>query len=302
MKPIVDISYWQGWNYNESPDDPRIDFDKLIANSSGVIARAGYGHSQDMRFDQYAAALGSHLKGAYWYVTDDADPAHQAEAFADAIENVEFGPLWLAGDALLPVLWADCEDNNAGLSKSGLARHYKIFLDQLEALVPWASTRTGIYTRGSFWNDYINFAGWEPHYPLWVAHYTDGAPITPHAWDGYPYILHQYSADGNMAGSEFGVVSRDIDINRVNPEFVAAPEPRPDPEPPPLYVPKMRVLRNVRIRNKPSTMGTPLGTLTAGMIVTVQEIKAQNSQAVWVRHEHGWSALTWYGWRFMDGV
>ena len=297
-KPIADISYWQGRNIADSPADPGIDFDKLIANTAGVICRAGDGLIEDRRFKQYVAGLGSHLIGAYWFTREDIDPVRQANKFADVVSGVDFARVQLVGGDL-PALWMDAEDNSAGKTKAALSVHYAKFIETLEMR---NSRKIGVYTRASFWNYHVGNAGWEDQFPLWVAHYTTREPLIPDAWD--KYHLHQHSADKNGRGAEFGVLSTDIDLNRIHPDLIPKVI-----EPPVVIEPhtcpnlgQLRARYNLAIRVEPSTSGVKVGTLAKGEIVDALKIHPQNAAVVWVKHAQGWSAVTYFGALMMEAV
>ena len=107
---------------------------------------------------------------------------------------------------------------------------------------PW------VYTNENFGNQYLTEDYWLD-YPLVVASYPkvpypikwDWEPTgIPGVWD--EYVCHQFSADGNRAGKEFGAGgSHAIDLNKMDGKVFAAfsgkpePEPLPEPEPNPDY-------------------------------------------------------------------
>ena len=110
--PIVDISYWNGRPYPEY-DSSGIDYSLLMSKTDGVIVRAGYGITEDPRYEESVNALEGHpgLLGAYWFVTEDTNGQWQAEAFIEALMDA---------DALPDYLIADCEDSRLVLSPSAL--------------------------------------------------------------------------------------------------------------------------------------------------------------------------------------
>ena len=78
-----------------------------------------------------------------------------------------------------------------------------------------------VYTRATWWNPNTVPQTWPKEYDLWVAHYTSApegtivgtkpVPWIPNDWGTEHYDFWQYSADGNMLGSEYGVESDSID-------------------------------------------------------------------------------------------
>mgnify|MGYP005814424153 CR=1 FL=1 len=75
-----------------------------------------------------------------------------------------------------------------------------------------------VYTNYGFSRNYDDKAwlGALQNYPLWVANYTTAdKPLLPRGW--VDYLLWQYSAGRNYKGAAYGVSSRDVDLDRVNP-------------------------------------------------------------------------------------
>ena len=76
-----------------------------------------------------------------------------------------------------------------------------------------------IYTRASYWNQFLGALPWTQDYDLWVAnwvaHWTPTSrPRLPRGWATYRFW--QYSGDGNGQGASLGVSSPDIDLNLFN--------------------------------------------------------------------------------------
>lgn len=208
-KPIVDVSKWQG----------DIDYPTLINKTSGVVIRASASLYADSRFVQNYDGLQAHPGelGAYHFLYSNRSASAQAETFLDVV-----------GNRLFDFLVIDVEDNAVGFTKSQMAAHVKTWIDHVRAARPGDEIR--IYTRGEWWDWNIGKAGWEQDYRLWVAHYGTMNPRVPLAWNGV-WTMHQYSADGNGLGAEYGVSSSSIDLNRMNPEYYPPPEPPPGATP-----------------------------------------------------------------------
>jgi len=290
--PIADISVWQGRAYPEYGTSG-IDYPLLMSKTDGVIVRAGYGVTEDARYAESINALEQHpgILGAYWYVTDDMNGQWQAEAFIGVVKDGNIQPDFLI---------ADCEDNSLGLSQAALRARYKLFLDTLAAEYP--TVRLAIYTRASFWNLNVGVAGWEKNYRLWVAHYGTDTPAIPAAW--YDWWLHQYSADGNGLGAEYGVISEDIDLNKLD---VSPPAPPPPAAAP---VPQLRVIANVlNVRSGPGTGYPIVDKRKKGDVVDAYGVAPISGVSVWARIDPAmerWAAITHPSWgvprRYMEEV
>jgi len=228
---ILDISHWQ---------KKILDVEKMVSNAHGVILRAGSvdnvtGQSYiDHDYYENVDKLDGLLPlGAYWYYIPNHDPLKQAEDFCELMTLHDFH--------IPPV--ADVECNPNWNSKYNFARWLYKFLTRVEALT---GVRPMIYTRGYFWNDNLGDPAWAGDYDLIIARYTsylkpwgnrnETDKYRPAPWDTWK--LWQWSADGNMMGSHFGVGSNSIDMNRFNgtlADFYAwcnwQQEPEPEPEP-----------------------------------------------------------------------
>lgn len=135
------------------------------------------------------------LRGAYhFYVTED-DPEEQARFF---LSTVTLRP----GD-LPPVV--DIEILGHG-TQPGLADRLATFLGIVERET---GTRPIIYTSPNFWNAHLTDRFGD--YPLWVAEYGVGTPVTPEGWDDW--TLWQWEKDVDVPGIEKGA-----DLSHLHPD------------------------------------------------------------------------------------
>ncbi|HMN11169.1 MAG TPA: GH25 family lysozyme [Bellilinea sp.] len=134
-----------------------------------------------------------------------------------------------------------------------------------------------IYTRQTWWDRFVLPRSFWKDYRLHAARYS--AALSGPWSDGMTkfrdwdeWFLHQYSADGNGLGKEYGVESTSIDLNRVNPKFAHLLE-LPHTEPPDPTTRSMKVLVNgLNIRNEPRVDSrTDIGDLHMGAQVRVTE-------------------------------
>ena len=213
-KPIVDISYWQGLPYTESPADSGIDYDLLASKVDGVILRASTGSYKDLRFEQNYQELKARgvPLACYHFFKPVVTTAAQIFVFDQARGDKVFD---------LPHFHyaLDVEAPASGWSQNKYRAEVQLMID--------ACGFDCVYTRASFWDPVIGY-WWPGNTPdLWIAHYGVEDPAEPVA--APPYTLHQFSEKG--PGAEFGVVSASIDLNKLNPETQPPPPEPPDPEP-----------------------------------------------------------------------
>lgn len=260
--PIADVSSWQG----------AINYPLLKSKTQGVILRAGNGLFTDPKFALNYSVLIGHPVGAYWFVQSNVSVAAQIDKFLAAISGKSL-PLGLVMDAEL---------NAGNLSQSALRNFYAAFLSALHSARP--DDRLVIYTRASYWNPAVGVAGWEKQYPLWVAHYGVTDPAIPLAWQGADYWLHQYSADGNNLGDDYGVSSDDIDLNKPGPTFEPDPDPLPVP-PPGDCEPQLLAVQTekVNIRAGAGTQYEDLGDYFKGDKVPVYKTVPVSASSVWAK-------------------
>ena len=208
IEPIVDVSHWQG----------DIDAQKMVSKAIGMYIRAGSIDNnsgicyEDYRLRENCTKFSENIPcGYYWYFRPNHDGFKQGEYFATLIKNASIN---------LPPM-VDVETPNTPWTQS-----YKKQLGEFLVIVDkhLPKTSCGIYTRGYYWNDFVEPTLWDDLSlrPLWVARYNN---IATHPWDNNPnsklrlrpwndYELWQWSA--NSCGAEFGVESNFIDLNRFN--------------------------------------------------------------------------------------
>lgn len=274
---IVDISYWQGLPYSESPDDSGVDYDLLAAKvlatpelkQRGVVLRATSGTAVDLRFEQHYAELSARgvPLASYHNFKPAVDIADQGEMYQQTIAGKEWD-FWMFERAL------DVETPYPFWSQPIYAtKTYEMML---------AGNFDCVYSSNYFWGLLIGLhaANWVNQYRRWVAHYTNAPqPLLPITWSGYD--MWQYSADGNGQGPDYGVRSSAIDLNKVNPAAV---------DPPPVPIPgagtfQMRAISAVNVREQPAASGSIYDTIQAGELVNVLDVAVESRSPVriWVQ-------------------
>ena len=213
---LIDISKWQG---SFTPK----------GNLDGVILRASYGLMRDQLFETFTVSARSiPVRGSYHYFSSNVSWEAQAELFLNQVKDKGFHFYGL-----------DFEKGYNNKS-AGFASSAKKWID-------YVAGETGqkvlLYTNPSTYTEWLRpYGNWMKDYELWVAQW----PYFPKPDTGQPrlpkgrsdWTLWQYSGDGNRKGAEYGVKSRDVDMNVFNgtaEEFYAwagveIPEPiEPDP-------------------------------------------------------------------------
>jgi hypothetical protein len=93
-----------------------------------------------------------------------------------------------------------------GLGSSALRTWVKTWLETTEQL----TGRTPmVYVSPYFWIDHLGNSTAFTHYPLWIAHYTTGAPKIPGGWPTWTFW--QRTSSGSVSG-----IGGHVDMNRFN--------------------------------------------------------------------------------------
>jgi GH25 family lysozyme M1 (1,4-beta-N-acetylmuramidase) len=227
----VDVSHWQEENGNV------INWQK-VADSGHVFAfhKATEGTTySDPRYDGNrtdAENVGLPF-GAYHFARPSGGTitAAQDDGVAEAQHFLNIAQP-ASGD-LLPVL--DLEANG-NLPVRRLTAWVQSWLN---AVFTATGVKPIIYTGPHFWETYMNntstFA--EQEFPLWIAHYTSGAPRVPgNNWDGRGWAFWQFTSQGQVPGIR-GNADRNYfsgaDLNQYKIPGAPLPTPSPDPAIPP---------------------------------------------------------------------
>ncbi|WP_158088552.1 GH25 family lysozyme [Thermoactinospora rubra] len=164
-----------------------------------IKATDGNAYSDPTYGRNYAGAKAAALvRGAYHFARPDASAN---DAIREAQHFVAYaGTHRQAGD-LPPAL--DME-NNGGLPPVALIAWTRDFLNEVERLTGRVPV---LYTSPGFWESSMANTREFTRYPLWLAHYTTGAPRIPGGWGSYTFW--QYTDAGSVPG-----VVGNVDVNR----------------------------------------------------------------------------------------
>ena len=263
----IDTSVWQGV----------MDFLKAVAAGARFnISRAGSINNvtgicyPDGQWPNNKFAGKYIPTGYYWFFRPNHDPVRQADFFTGLTKTALPGPLVI-----------DVE-TQAGLTPEQFAGAIEKFINRVYSnTMQWCT----IYTRTTVWNPYSVLVNgvyvpagvaelplWSK-LKLWIARYGVDVPwvgttdkYKPRDWN--TWTMHQYSADGNNRGPEFGAKSASIDLNWFNGtelEFASyfglAVPPFPHvPAPDPKVI--IRAASGLNIRETPG--GTKIGSAYNG--------------------------------------
>jgi len=226
----IDVSHWQEENGNV------INWQK-VAESGHVFAfhkaTEGVGYSDPKYAGNRIEAGDVGLPfGAYHFARPSggtiskaqADAAAEAQYFVDVAQPV-------SGD-LLPVLDLEAHGN---LPVRRLKAWVHSWLDTVKAAI---GVDPIIYTGPNFWTAYMNDTTEFTAFPLWIAHYTSGAPRTPAAnWGGNGWAFWQFTSKGSVPGIKGNVDRNYFSESDLGPYKIPGaplPEPTPDPATPPV--------------------------------------------------------------------
>jgi lysozyme len=259
--------------------------------------------SQFERNMQETARLGI-PRGIYHYFKADKDWKKQADHFASVINAWDF--------ELEPVM--DLE-SDAGLTKNDLNNVCAKWIPRLEAAT---GREIMIYTSPGFFDSQLPLTNWAWRKPLWVAHWTKATqPRLPLEWSNHKktWLYWQHSSDKNGLGSQYGVATKNIDLNRFNgtrlqfmqrykltslPSPIEPPSP-PLPEPPPTEIPAPQFVvlpRALHVRSGPGIRYPILRDIHAGDAITALNVSAPRE--CWVQiAEDQWCALAYNSYQFL---
>ena len=199
----VDLSSWQG----------KIDYDKLASQVDFAFVRAGCGNTyHDPRCNEYRKGLRQVNVpfGLYWFVSPGKDFRKHALSFCD---------IWSDDPGQLSPVF-DIEETG-GLTKSKLESWLRKMYDAFYLFSELELKDTITYTSPGFLNKALPLTNWMKLTQLWVAHWTRHPhPIIPEEWrvPGKDWRFWQYTNLG--VGSDFGVSSAHVDIDRINGELL----------------------------------------------------------------------------------
>lgn len=174
----VDLSSW----------DPLVNWAMLKAGGCALIVlKATEGITlQDKSFgiNWPAAKINKVIRGAYHFFHPSDDPIAQAKNFCSVVGSLD-------PDDLPPIIDWEATDNQP--AQIDLAKGLQ-FLEYVEKFFG----KTPICYGGPYFLQALNMSAEFARYPLWVAHYTTGAPLVPAPWT--TWSIWQYTDVGAVPG------------------------------------------------------------------------------------------------------
>ena len=248
-------------------------------------ATQGYALKDD-RFDYYRnlAEEAEVMWGPYHFFQADLDPVRQAKYFYDTVGDYK---------GLPPAIDFEL---TYGVDKKTINARLWTFVQEVERLF---GVTPVIYTRGYFWNYWIERSSKWSKYLLWVANYEVSSPYLPADWSYW--IFWQYTA--TIAGSVYGVSSRYVDGNYTSLTMEELEElagvdnmPVPPSEDCGFFVAYV-FGDGLRVRTKPNGTSTILRLLPLGTEINVYGTEYDpSSKLSWGKISNTaeeWVALSW---------
>lgn len=167
--PGIDVSYYQqtiDWQVVQGAGI-RFAFIRLSDGATGRDAKFATNWTESRR-----AGI---VRGAYQYFRPDQSIAAQADLMIAAMRD-------RAADDLAPALDIEVDP---GLGPAVVADRAADWIARVRAGV---GVEPIVYTNGDLWRG----RGADPlgPQPLWIAHYTQGCPVIPSAWDRWAFWQH----------------------------------------------------------------------------------------------------------------
>jgi len=187
-----------------------------------AIIKAGDGGSNKVSFidpwfeRHYASAVSVFPLGAYWFWRPESNPVSQANMLTTAVKNKTFK---------LPIV-IDVERNDYNYAPNVVADNLASTISAFKANNP--NKKLMIYTRMSFWNQWVATRNFWKEYDLWVARYPEPQPnldapnpywdnkYMPRATEWGDKYWNFWQVTDRMPGKDWGVGSAYIDINFFN--------------------------------------------------------------------------------------
>lgn len=194
-----DISYYQG----------NVNWITMASKTHNIIIRASHGVTPDSQFhiNWPDARIAGIRRGVYMFAETKLSPVSQANTLCGLIKN----------DLPETRVWVDWEKNLDGTFPT--IQNIVAIMRQIETNLP--SVKVGIYTGYYVVIEHSNPMTHHAEYeylrthPLWIPDY-DSLPNIPPPWT-WPPELHQWGTPA--MGLEYGVESKDIDMNKVYNNF-----------------------------------------------------------------------------------
>ena len=284
------MTYLLGTDYSHWNGDVNIKTAEA-ANVKFWFFKATQGYAlKDDRYDEYSAqAIADELIwGPYHFFQADLDPIRQAKFFFDTVGKYK---------GLPPVIDFEL---TYGMSKAVVNDRLWRFVVEVERLF---GVKPIIYTRGYFWNYWIERSSKWAAYPLWIANYEVAYPYLPADWNIWTFW--QYTAE--IPGATYGVSSRFADGNYTLLTYEELQElagvemsPGPDPEPNPDcagFNAFVFASKGLRVHIAPKYASTAIGTLPFESPVVIYGTEYEASSKIsWgkiSKTKEEWVALSW---------
>jgi lysozyme len=190
----IDVSHWQGvidWR-QVSKSGCRFAFMKATEGATYTDRTFAENY-----FDSAAVGI---LGGAYHYFRSTSTVKAQIEHFVQTVGVLGSNPFLSVLDVEDPKQWQ-------GKSPTELS---EMVIEWLTGIEQQLQIRPIIYLSPSFADQMLAADRRLCRFPLWLAHWTDGAPIVPQPWTDWTFW--QYSSKGRIDG----ITENVVDLDRFN--------------------------------------------------------------------------------------
>jgi lysozyme len=171
----LDVSHW----------DDKIDFSKVKASGRHYCFSKASEYTADKNFktNRAGAKAAGMLFAGYHFFHPLKNPKTQAEMFLKIAEP--------SPGELPPILDWEVTDNVPSVGDRTAAM---IWLDIVEKAIG----RKPIIYGAPYFLEALQLDVRFKNYPLWIAHYVNGAPLVPKPWDTWTF--HQHTDKGDVPG------------------------------------------------------------------------------------------------------
>jgi GH25 family lysozyme M1 (1,4-beta-N-acetylmuramidase) len=293
----IDLSIWSGF----------VDFNKAVAQGIKFsYTKGSQGLFTDRTFiTNHTNAKGKLKRGIYHFLDYRVDGDKQAVYFWNLVKN-DIGELPL------------CVDFEWQFSPTP-PNAFRMLYDYLETLVRLSGLKRSdlaIYTHINFWKEAYSICrlediglarnvGYWKQYKLWQTFPYGYEPKDHGIWDEYFIYQDSYKGDGRLHGTSSNAVDTNLMKEDTWYEYFKDTKPE-EPKPPIEEDKEMKfevVVKELRVRNSPSTYGKVLRTILLGTQVTVYDIDGVSGAWIKISPDlQEWTCVTNSYGRYMKKV
>jgi GH25 family lysozyme M1 (1,4-beta-N-acetylmuramidase) len=294
----LDLSIWSGF----------VDFNKALAQGIQFeYTKGSQGLFTDKTFKiNHSNAKGKMKRGIYHFLDFRVDGDKQAVYFWNLVKN-DIGELPLC---------VDFEWQYTPTPPNAFRFLYN-YLETLVSLSGLKRSDLAIYTHINYWKEALNICGladislarnngyWK-QYKLWQTFPYGYEPTDHGIWDEYFIWQDSYKGDGRLHGTSSNAVDTNLMKEETWYKYFNEVPAKPKPEEPVEEEKEMKfevVVKELRVRNSPSTYGKVLRTIPLGTQVIVHDIDGVSGAWIKISPDlQEWTCVTNSYGRYMKKV